>query len=431
MSEEQVSQQAPRDTTERTSALISVPEALDEFRAGRMVIIVDDENRENEGDVSIAAQFITADVINFMATNARGLICVPTTGERLDALDLPQMTGSNNSPLETAFTISVEAAEGVTTGISASDRARTVSVLADPDSKASDLTQPGHLFPLRAREGGVLVRAGQTEASVDLCRMAGLEPAAVICEVMNDDGTMSRMPDLEQFCSTHDMKIVTVADIIEYRLAHERLIERVEETVLPTRFGEFRAIAYRTIIDTKEHVALVMGELDSDTPMLVRVHDQCITGEVFGSQRCDCGEQLDAAMGLIAGEGRGAIVYMDQEGRGIGLHNKIRAYRLQDQGLDTVEANQALGLPVENREYGVGAQILVDIGVKKLRLMTNNPTKIQELDTFGELRGAGLEGYGLEVVERVPLEIEANEHNVNYLVAKRDKMGHMLEQDME
>ena len=418
------------DDAGQASALVDVPSAIEEFRAGRMLIIVDDENRENEGDVSIAAQFTTSEVVNFMAVHARGLICVPASGERLDALDLPQMTGNNTAPLGTAFTITVEAAEGVTTGISAADRARTVAVMADPHSTPNDLTRPGHIFPLRARDGGVLVRAGQTEASVDLCRMAGLEPVAVVCEVMKDDGTMARMPDLEILAREHDIKIVTVADIIAYRLAHERLVERVDETALPTRFGDFRVVAYSTVIDTKEHVALVLGDLSSDEPVLVRVHDQCVTGDVFHSLRCDCGDQLEAAMERIADEGRGAIVYMDQEGRGIGLHNKIRAYRLQDEGLDTVEANEALDLPVENREYGIGAQILVDLGVRKLRLMTNNPAKIKELATFGELRGAGLEGYGLEVVERVPLEITANEHNVRYLTTKRDKLGHLFKQDM-
>jgi 3,4-dihydroxy 2-butanone 4-phosphate synthase/GTP cyclohydrolase II len=352
------------------------------------------------------------------------------TGERLDALNLPQMTRRNNSPLGTAFTISVEAAEGVTTGISTADRAHTIQVLGDPSSGPQDLIQPGHIFPLRAREGGVLVRAGQTEGSVDLCRLAELEPAAVVCEVMKDDGTMARMGDLQRFARKHEIKIVSVADIIAYRLAHERLIERVDEAALPTRHGDFRAVAYRTLIDTKEHVALVMGDLGGDEPTLVRVHDQCVTGDVFASLRCDCGEQLEAAMAAIAEEGRGAIVYMDQEGRGIGLHNKIRAYRLQDQGMDTVEANEALNLPVENREYGIGAQILVDLGIRKIRLMTNNPAKIREIATFGELRGVALEGFGLELVERVPLEMPANPHNVDYLIAKRDKMGHLLEQEM-
>ena len=414
----------------RAPVVIDVDEAVEEFRNGRMLIIVDDENRENEGDVCVPAQFCTPEIVNFMATHARGLVCVPMTGERLDALNLPQMTRSNSSPLGTAFTISVEAAEGVTTGISAADRAHTIRVLADPGSKPQDLIQPGHIFPLRAREGGVLVRAGQTEASVDLCRLAGLEPAAVVCEVMKDDGTMARMGDLQRFTRKHEIKIVSVADIIAYRLVHEHLVERVDEAALPTRHGDFRAVAYRTLIDAKEHVALVMGDIGGDEPTLVRVHDQCVTGDVFGSLRCDCGEQLDAAMAAVAKEGRGAIIYMDQEGRGIGLHNKIRAYHLQDEGMDTVEANEALNLPVENREYGIGAQILVDLGIRKIRLMTNNPAKIREITAFGELRGAGLDGFGLELVERVPLEMPANPHNVDYLIVKRDRMGHMLEQEM-
>ena len=410
--------------------IATVPEAIEDFKNGRMVIIVDDESRENEGDVCISAQFATAETVNFMATYAKGLICTPLSGNRLDALDLPMMTQANSAPLGTAFTISVEAREGVTTGISAADRARTIQVLGDPNSLPGDLTQPGHIFPLRAREGGVLVRAGQTEASVDLCKLAGLEPAAVICEVMKDDGTMARLTDLKRFGRKHGIKIVSVADLIAYRLANERLIERVDEAEMPTKFGEFRAVGYRTMIDTKEHLALVMGDLTTGEPTLVRVHDQCVTGDVFSSMRCDCGEQLDAAMERIAEEGRGAIVYMDQEGRGIGLHNKIRAYRLQDEGLDTAEANEALDLPIEAREYGIGAQILVDLGLSKLKLMTNNPTKIEEIDTFGEIRGVGLEGYGLQVVERVPLEIEPNEHNIRYLITKRDKMGHLLEQKM-
>ena len=410
--------------------LASVDEAIEDFRKGRMVIIVDDESRENEGDVCIPAQFCTPEVVNLMATHARGLICAPMSSERLDQLQIPLMTRRNSAPLGTAFTISVEAAVGVTTGISASDRSRTLAVLADPKSKPGDLTRPGHIFPLRARDGGVLVRAGQTEASVDLCKMAGLEPAAVVCEVIKDDGTMARLPDLKRFARKHGMRIVSVADIIAYRLANERLVERVDESKLPTKWGDFTVIGYRTLIDTKEHIALTMGDLTTDEPVLVRVHDQCLTGDVFGSMRCDCGEQLETAMEMVAREGRGAIVYMDQEGRGIGLHNKIRAYHLQDEGLDTAEANEALDLPVEAREYGIGAQILVDIGIRKLRLMTNNPTKIEEIATFGEIRGVGLEGYGLEVVERVPLEIAANPHNIRYLITKRDKMGHLLEQEM-
>ncbi len=406
---------------------MTVEEAIAAFRAGQPLIIVDDEDRENEGDVCVPAQFCTAEMVNLMATEARGLICVPLEASWCDRLDLHPMAAQNSAPLGTAFTVSVEARDGVTTGISAADRARTIQVLADPSSTARELTRPGHIFPLRARPGGVLVRAGQTEASVDLCRLAGLEPAAVVCEIMNPDGTMARMPQLERFGRKFKMGIVTVADIIAYRLANERLVERVEEAQLPTRFGTFRAVGYRTLIDAKEHVAFVMGDVATGEPTLVRVHDQCLTGDVFGSLRCDCGEQLEAAMQRIADEGRGVIVYMDQEGRGIGLHNKIRAYRLQDeQGLDTVEANEALGLPAENRDYGIGAQILVDLGITKMRLMTNNPLKVREIQTHGELRGAGLEGYGLEIVERVPLEVEPNPHNLRYLQTKREKMGHVL-----
>jgi len=414
----------------RSPLRATVEEAIDEIRNGRPIIVTDDEDRENEGDVVIAAQFCTPDWVNFMATHARGLICVPLPEQRADELGLTPMADVNTAPLGTAFTVSVEAARGVTTGISAADRATTIQLLAHPEAQARSFTRPGHVFPLRAKPGGVLVRAGQTEASVDLCQMAGLEPVAVVCEIIKDDGTMARMPDLEKFARKHSMKILTVADLIAYRVAHERLVERVEETRLPTRFGEFRAIGYRTFLDTKEHVALVMGDITADTPVLVRVHDQCVTGDVFGSLRCDCGEQLQAAMDRIAEEGRGVVLYMDQEGRGIGLHNKLRAYKLQEQGMDTVEANLALGLPAEDRDYGIGAQILVDLGVREMRLMTNNPIKIQELDEFGELRGAGLDGYGLRVVERVSLEVPANAHNIRYLTAKRDKMGHLLEQPM-
>ena len=397
---------------------MSVEEAIEEFRAGRPVVIADNKDRENEGDVCIAAQFCTAETINLMATHARGLICVPMTGERLDALAIPMMTGDNTAPLGTAFTLSVEARDGVTTGISAADRARTVQVLIDPASLPSDLTHPGHMFPLRARDGGVLVRAGQTEASVDLAKLAGLTPAAVICEVMAPDGTMARMPQLRSFARKHHMKIVTVDAIIAYRLHTERLVERVGSSVLPTRHGEFTVIGYRTLIDTKEHMALIMGDLTTPEPVLVRVHDQCVTGDVFGSQRCDCGEQLEQAMLRIAEAGRGAIVYMDQEGHGIGLHNKIRAHGLQDGGLDTVEANETFGLPVDNREYGIGMQILLDLGVRQMRLMTNNPAK-----------RAGLEAFGLEITERVPIEVAPNVHNVQYLNTKREKMGHLFASD--
>ena len=398
--------------------VIDVRTAIEEFRQGRPLIIVDNEGRENEGDVCVPADVVTPELINFMAVHARGLICVAMTGERLDQLALPPMTARNSAPLGTAFTVSVEAATGVTTGISAGDRARTVEVLVDPNAGPEDLTQPGHMFPLRARDGGVLVRAGQTEASVDLAKLAGRHPAAVICEIMCEDGTMARMPDLIEFAHQHELRIVTVDDLIAFRLAEDTLIERVADAPLATPHGDFRAVAYRTLIDAKEHMAFVMGDVATKEPVLVRVHDQCVTGDVFGSLRCDCGEQLEEAIRRVAEEGRGVIVYMDQEGRGIGLHNKIRAYRLQDDGLDTIEANEALGLPADRRDYGIGMQILVDLGVKRLRLMTNNPIK-----------RSGLEGFGLEVVERVPIEVPPNVHNAGYLKTKREKMGHFLESE--
>ena len=398
------------------SGLGTIEEGIAEFRAGRPVIIVDNEGRENEGDVCIPAEFCTAEMINFMAMHARGLICIAMTGERLDHLNVPTMTRDNTAPLGTAFTISVEARDGVTTGISAADRARTVQVLIDPAAGPEDLTRPGHMFPLRARVGGVLVRAGQTEASVDLAKLAELTPAAVICEIMCADGTMARMPDLREFAATHGLKIIAVDDLIAHRVRTERLVERVAESALPTKFGEFRVIAYRTMIDAKEHLALVMGDISADEPVLARVHDQCVTGDVFGSLRCDCGEQLEVAMERVREAGRGIILYMDQEGRGIGLHNKIRAYHLQDGGLDTVEANEALGLPADQREYGIGMQILLDLGAHQLRLMTNNPAK-----------RSGLEGFGLEIVDRIPIEVEPNPYNLRYLQTKREKMGHILD----
>ena len=413
-----------------SSRLISTQDAIELFQNGHPIILVDDEDRENEGDIAIPAQFVTTELVNFMVSEARGLVCVPMTEEWADNLGLPLMTEHGNAPLGTAFTISVEAAAGVTTGISASDRAHTINMLANPQSTSTDFTRPGHIFPLRAKEGGVLVRAGQTEASVDLCRLAGVVPVASICEIMNEDGTMSRMPDLIEFADKHDLKIASVADLIRYRMQTERLIVRKGETILPTPFGEFKAVGFSTGIDFKEHVAMVFGDINPEEPTLVRVHDKCLTGDVFGSLRCDCGEQLQAALRMISDEGSGVVVYMDQEGRGIGLHNKLRAYNLQDDGLDTVEANEALGLPAESRDYGIGAQILVDLGVRKMRLMTNNPIKIKELNTVGMLRGAGLDGFGLQVTERVPIEIEPNEHNVRYLTAKRDKMGHIFESPM-
>ncbi|MBI2723565.1 MAG: bifunctional 3,4-dihydroxy-2-butanone-4-phosphate synthase/GTP cyclohydrolase II [Chloroflexi bacterium] len=393
----------------------TVEEAIEEYRNGRFVIIIDDEDRENEGDLTIPAQFATPEAINFMAHYGRGLICVPMTSERLEQLHVPMMVNHNDSHFGTPFSVSVEARSGVTTGISAADRARTTQVLIDPKTRPNDLVMPGHVFPLRAREGGVLVRAGQTEATVDLCKMAGLYPAGVLCEIMNQDGTMSRLPQLRRFAKRHNLKIISVTQLIEYRTHKEKLVRRVAETRLPTEYGEWRCIAYKAITDPDEHVALVYGDVEGDEPVLVRVHSQCVTGDVFGSQRCDCGEQLQMAMKLIADEGRGVIVYMRQEGRGIGLHNKIKAYKLQDGGLDTVEANEALGFPADRRDYGIGMQILVDLGLVNLRLITNNPTK-----------RAGLEGFGLQVVERVPVLGTVNEHNVRYLETKRKKMGHLL-----
>jgi 3,4-dihydroxy 2-butanone 4-phosphate synthase/GTP cyclohydrolase II len=396
-------------------ALASIEEAIDEYRQGRFVVIVDDEERENEGDLTLPAEYVTPDSINFMARYGRGLICVPMTGERVDELRLPMMVGRNESGFGTAFTVSVEARRGVTTGISAADRAHTVRVLIDPNAKPDDIVMPGHTFPLRARDGGVLVRAGQTEATVDLCKLAGLYPAGVCCEIMRADGTMARMPHLKRFAARHGLKIISVNDLIRYRLQKDKLVERVAETSLPLPKGNFRVIAYRSVIDPDEHVALVMGDISTPEPVLVRVHSQCVTGDVFGSLRCDCGAQLEESLNRIAEEGRGVVVYMRQEGRGIGLHNKLRAYALQDNGLDTVQANRALGFPADRRDYGIGMQILVDLGVKEMRLLTNNPTK-----------RAGLEGYGLKVVERIPIVMKPNPHNVRYLETKRTKLGHLL-----
>lgn len=401
--------------SERDDVIVGVPEAIEEYRRGKFVIITDDEDRENEGDLTIAAQFVTPDVINFMAKYGRGLICTSLTEDRCDELKLPLMVDQNSSHFGTPFTIPVEARTGVTTGISAADRARTVQVLIDPTSRPEDLVRPGHMFPLRARKHGVLVRAGQTEASVDLCRLAGLYPAAVICEIMKADGEMARMPDLKRFARRHGLKIVTVNELIKYRLRTERLVHRVAETKLPTPFGEMMILAYRADADPAEHVAVVKGPVDPDKPVLVRVHDQCVTGDVFDSMRCDCGEQKDRALKMIGEEG-GVFLYMRQEGRGIGLHNKLRAYELQDKGLDTVDANLALGFPADRRDYGIGMQILVDIGVRKMRLITNNPAK-----------RAGLEGYGLEVVERVPIVTTPNPFNIRYLDTKRRRMGHLLD----
>jgi 3,4-dihydroxy 2-butanone 4-phosphate synthase/GTP cyclohydrolase II len=407
-----------RRPTEVASALASVDAAIEDVRAGRMVILVDDADRENEGDLCMAAERVTPEAINFMAMHGRGLVCLSLTDERLQQLRLEMMVPDheNNSGFGTAFTVSIEAREGVSTGISAHDRATTILTAIAHDAKPTDLVRPGHIFPLRAREGGVLRRAGQTEGSVDLARLAGLEPAGVICEIMNDDGTMARIPDLIAFARRHDLKIVTIADLIQYRLRNETLVRRAGEAAMPTAAGEFRVIVYENDIDHVDHMALVKGELRPDVPVLVRVHSECLTGDAFGSRRCDCGEQLQSALRMIEAEGSGVLLYMRQEGRGIGLKNKIRAYGLQDsEGLDTVQANERLGFPPDMRDYGVGAQILGDLGVSRMRLITNNPGK-----------RAGIEGYGLSIVERVPLEIQPNEKNLDYLRTKKEKLGHVL-----
>jgi 3,4-dihydroxy 2-butanone 4-phosphate synthase/GTP cyclohydrolase II len=397
--------------------LVGVEEAVEEIRQGRMVILVDDEDRENEGDLTMAAEKVTPEAVNFMTKYGRGLLCLSMVPERIEALELPMMVSNNKSRYGTAFTISIEAAKGVTTGISAHDRAVTILTAVDPGATAKDLISPGHVFPLRARGGGVLVRAGQTEGSVDLARLAGFSPSGVICEVMNDDGTMARLPDLMVMAEKHNLKICTIKDIIQHRMRTEKLVRRKAETMLPTDFGgDFRLIAYENDVDKLNHVALVKGEIDPDEPILVRVHSQCLTGDVFGSRRCDCGPQLEKAMCMVGEAGKGIILYMQQEGRGIGLVNKIKAYALQDQGCDTVEANLRLGFKPDLRDYGIGAQMLADLGVRKMRLMTNNPTKI-----------VGLEGYGLEVVEQVPIVIEPCSTNFRYLKTKQDKMGHLYD----
>jgi len=394
----------------------SVEEALEELRNGRMIILVDDEDRENEGDLTMAAQFVTKDAINFMAKYGRGLICLALDQSIADRLDLPMMVRDNTSRFGTAFTVSIDAKEGITTGISAADRAVTIRKAVEDGTRPDDLVRPGHVFPLRAKKGGVLVRTGQTEGSVDLCKMAGLKPGAVICEIMKEDGTMARRPDLEVFAKQHGLKICTVADVIAHRIKTETLVREVVRASLPTKYGDFDLVGFDNDIDHKEHVALVKGDISPDEPVLVRVHSECLTGDVFGSRRCDCGEQLHNSMMMIEKEGKGVIVYMRQEGRGIGLINKLRAYHLQENGKDTVEANIELGFPPDLRDYGLGAQILVALGVKKMRLMTNNPKKI-----------IGLEGYGLEIVERVPIEVPPNDKNKDYLKTKKDKMGHILE----
>ena len=393
----------------------TIEEALEDVRAGRMVVVCDAEDRENEGDLTLAAQFATPEAVNFMAKEGRGLICLALTPEKCDELGLDLMAAKNESPFQTAFTVSIEAREGISTGISAHDRARTIQVAIDPRSRPQDLVQPGHIFPLKAKAGGVLERTGQTEAAIDLARLAGLTPAGVICEVMNDDGTMARVPDLERYCAQHDLKMITVSDLIAYRRRHDKLVERVVETRLPTAFGEFNVVGFRTMVDDKHHVAMVKGDVDGGDDVLVRVHSECLTGDVFHSLRCDCGQQLEDALLRIEEEGRGVLLYLAQEGRGIGLLNKLRAYKLQEEGMDTVDANLQLGMPADLRDYGIGAQILVDLGLTSIRLLTNNPKKI-----------VGLEGYGLRVTDQVPIEHPAGDHNREYLRAKAQRLGHLL-----
>ena len=393
----------------------TIDEAIQDFKEGKILIIVDDNDRENEGDFVCAAEFVDATVVNFLAKNGRGIICAPILPSRAQELGLDLMVDSNTSLHETPFTVSVDYIHGTTTGVSASDRAATIRSLMDEQTKPSDLARPGHIFPLRAMEGGVLRRAGHTEAVVDLCKLAGLYPAGVLCEILNDDGTMARVPDLRKIAAEYQMKMITVRDLIEYRLMREKLVERIVETNLPTKYGEFHIHLYRSETDSKEHIALVKGDINPENPVLVRVHSECLTGDLFGSLRCDCNEQLFSALMMVEREGTGVVLYMRQEGRGIGLINKLKAYRLQDEGLDTVEANEKLGFRPDLRDYGIGAQILRDIGVAKMKLITNNPKKV-----------VGLHGYGLEIVERVPLEMNPNHLNERYLKTKRDKMGHLI-----
>jgi len=400
---------------EEKSAFATIEEAIEDIRQGKFVVVVDAADRENEGDLTIAAQFATPEAVNFMTKEGRGLICLCLTEERCDELGLRQMTERNETPYGTAFTVSVEAREGVTTGISAPDRSRTIQVAIDPKAAAEDLVQPGHVFPLRAREGGVLMRAGQTEAAVDLARLAGLIPAGVVCEIMNEDGTMARVPDLIPYCERHRLKLVTVADLIEYRRRHERLVERMTTVQMPTAHGDFTAVAFRETLTGKHHIALVKGDVDGAEDVLVRVHSECLTGDVFHSLRCDCGEQLEQALAQISAEQQGVLLYMAQEGRGIGLLNKLRAYELQENGLDTVEANLELGFQPDMRDYGIGNQILADLGLTTIRILTNNPKKI-----------TGIEGFGLRVVEQVPIETAPTPQNARYLATKRDKLGHKL-----
>lgn len=399
-------------------ALQSVEKAIKTIKAGKLIILVDDEDRENEGDLMVAAEKVTPDIINFMAKKARGLICLSLTRKRLQQLDLPLMVQQNTARFQTAFTVSIDAKEEITTGISAYDRAKTILTAIDPEAESSDLVRPGHIFPLQAHDGGVLKRAGQTEASVDISRMAGLMPAGVICEIMNEDGTMSRMPQLQEFSLKYDIPILTIADLINFRMQKEILVQKIEEADLPTRFGKFRILVYEDSILHEHHIALVKGKIEKDKPVLVRAHSQCLTGDTFGSSRCDCGDQLHSAMEMVDKAGRGIILYMlNHEGRGIGLANKIKAYAYQDKGADTVEANRRLGFKPDQRDYGIGAQILVSLGVRKIKLITNNPRKF-----------IGLSGYGLEITDRVSIEIKPNETNINYLKCKKEKMGHLLEQ---